>query len=264
MSTKTKMKGLRLMAAGVFCLMSANIMAETSETRQLKADTVYIQRTDTVWIKEEKPTEYPLGLKKENRWNNFFLMADVGAGVFQGDHNEDAKFLDRVYWAGSVGVGKWIVPLLGVRIGMDWEKTKVNYNGWDKNGVYQADLHGAEPYYKVNGFRTMQYNTYNFHADLLVNLSSLVTRHHTRRIYDCIPYIGFGCITTWNEPKASSFCLSVGLLNSFRLCDFLDANLDIHIRRFSDKLNSFELGNKNEGNAYVGVGLTYHFTKKGF
>lgn len=239
---------------------------ERSRQARLAAgrDTIVIAHVDTLWIgyiaeRDSLKPERPLGLNKEHRWRNWFLTAGVGPAIFQGDHNSDAKYFDRIYPAFSLQMGKWIYPLIGIRAGVNLDVVHSFYNDFQ-------DIHHSERYTKRPWLMSrMHYASWNFHADLMINLSSLIWRPYSKRIYSLIPYGGVGCIATWDQPwfdYATSW--NVGVLNSFRVAESWDINLDIRLKKFADHFNGYGQGRTMEGMTNVSIGATWYFTKRGF
>ena len=235
---------------------------ERERQRRLRKDTVYISRVDTLWMRPKADTlkpERPFGLNKQHRWRNWFITFAGGPAIFQGDHNSDAVYKDRIYPAFSLQLGKWIYPIVGLRAGVNLDLVHNYYND------YVSDLHSSERYAKRPWLSRMEYKAWNFHADLMINLSALMWRPYNKRIYNLIPYVGVGCIVNWDQPYfdyATSW--NVGVLNSFRVCERLDINLDIRLKKFADHFNGYRQGRSMEGMTNLSIGATWHFTKRGF
>lgn len=240
-------------------------------------DTVYIQRTDTIWVMKADTLkeERPFGLNKANRWNNWFVSLSGGPAIFQGDHNADARWKDRIYPAFDLTFGKWIYPALGVRAGVNLDMIHNYYNAYDPSNdlaaKYGKFVHGAspnEPYKHNNGLFKMRYNAWNFHADVMLNVSSFIWRPYNRRVWNLIPYVGVGCITTWDKGDQDwfnyAFDWNVGVLNSFRVAEHFDINIDLRLKQFSDKFNCFRQGRSMEGTTNLMIGATWYINKRGF
>lgn len=222
-----------------------------------RTDTVYITRTDTVWMEAPLDPETPFGLNKVNRWRNWFVQVGAGAGVFQGDHNEDAKYGDRIFTTANLSLGKWIYPAFGLRAGVDLDVVRMMYNGapgYHFDGNY-------EPNSRLN---KMAFNAWNFRMDAMFNLSSLIWRPYDKRILNIIPYVGVGYMAVWDEPFEHSLSLNAGLMASVRLAEHLDLNLDLRLKEFDDELNTYKQGRSRDGIADLSLGLTWYFTKRGF
>lgn len=232
---------------------------EVKERIIYERDTVFIDRTDTLFmaVVDSLKPERPFGLNKEHRWQNWFVNVGGGPAIFQGDHNIDAVYKDRIYPQFNFSLGKWIYPALGVRMGVDYDKVHLFYNS-------MVPIHYAGLYEKRPWLSKMKYDTFNFRFDVMLNLSSFWWRPYKKRFWSCIPFVGIGYIVTWDEPFGDSMSLNFGLLNSFRISEMIDLNLEIRSKRFSDKMNTYIQGHKDEGMTYIGVGFTWHFTKRGF
>lgn len=250
-----------------------------AEMARHKVDTVVIHHTDTVLVNpfgECNKPERPFGLNKCNRWKNWFITAGVGPAIFQGDHNAESKFKDRLYPAFDLSVGKWFYPAIGVRAGVNLDVLHSYYNANANRpnplaGKYGEFVHGASPdnpYKDAHWLYKMTYNSFNFHADVMFNFSSLVVSPYYRRFWNIIAYGGIGCITKWDYGHHDWFNYAVswnaGLLNSFRVSERIDINLDLRLKMFDDDFNCFRQGRGLEGITNLMVGLTWHFTERGF
>ena len=250
-----------------------------AEMQRHRTDTIYISRVDTLWIATPEDTlkqERPFGLNKANRWRNWFITFGGGPAIFQGDHNVDAVWKDRLYPAFDLSIGKWVFPALGVRAGVNLDHVHSYYNA---NADYPNELawnygefvHGAspnEPYEERPWLYRMDYNTWNFHADLMVNFSSFMWAPYDRRIWNLIGYAGVGCIATWDNGERDWFnyatCWNVGILNSFRVAEHFDINIDLRLKKFSDDFNCWRQGRSMDGMTSLMIGGTWYFTRRGF
>ncbi len=244
-----------------------------------RVDTIVLSHVDTLWIAQEQDTlkpERPFGLNKEHLWHNWFFTVGFGPGIFQGDHNIDAVWADRLYPVLNFGAGKWIIPALGLRamVNLDWVHNYYNANLNYPNPLanyYGEFVHGAspsEPYSERPWLYRMDYRSWNFHADVMVNFSSLIWRPYNRRIWNLIGYAGVGCIATWDHGNRDWFnyatSWNVGIMNSFRVAEHFEINLDFHLKKFSDDYNCFRQGRSKDGITNLTIGGTWYFTKRGF
>lgn len=249
-----------------------------------RTDTIYVVHKDTVWIVppvDSLREETPFGLDKSHRWRNWFVQVGVGPAIFQGDHNVDAEWKDRLYPAFNFRIGKWVYPALGFRAGVDLDKVHSYYNAnakhpnplafKDGKEYYGEFVHGAssdKPYDKASWLYRMDYNAWNFHADVLVNFSSIMWAPYYRRFWNLIGYAGVGCISTWDNGAHDWFnyttSLNVGILNSFRITEHFDLNIDLHLKKFDDDFNCFRQGRGMDGITNLTIGGTWYFTKRGF
>ena len=207
--------------------------------------------------------ERPFRLNRAHRWYNWFLTFEGGPSIFQGDHNVDAPYRKCIYPTFTASLGKWLYPAIGVRATVDYDIVHSYFN--PDASDWQQMVHHAAIYNERPWLYRMHYNAWNFHGDLLLNLSSFMWTPYNRRIWNLIPYVGLGCIVNWDQPWFNyGMCWDLGVINSFRVCEQLDINLDIRVKKFPDDFNKFIQGRDNEGMINFMIGATWHFTKRGF
>lgn len=199
-------------------------------------------------------------------WDNWFVSAGFGGQVLFGNHDKQVKFFDRVAPALDIAVGKWFTPGIGVRL---------MYSGLSVKGATQKEGHGEFPAHSTgvdvpgkggDGYWLMKqkFNFYNLHLDALFNMSNILCGYNEKRVYNCTPYIGLGWARVWESPQSMEVSANVGVLNSFRLNDALNLNLDIRGAYMSDRFDG-ELGGRwGEGVWSATVGLTYRFKQRGW
>jgi outer membrane protein OmpA-like peptidoglycan-associated protein len=157
---------------------------------------------------------------------------------------------------------KWITPVFGTRVGFgglgftDYFLTANDQRNGNDDGTEN----------KVDYFV--------IHADFLANLTNWICGYKSDRFYNAIGFIGVGYA---NSSKGddnyaysghnNEWCMPVGLLNRFRLCDAWSINLELRdfvVRQEFD--NSVKRGAVKEeklGNILsVTAGLTYRFPSK--
>ena len=199
-------------------------------------------------------------------WDNWFVSGGFGGQVLFGNHDKQVKFFDRIAPALDIAVGKWFTPGIGVRL---------MYSGLSVKGATQKEGHGEFPTHSTgvdvpgkggDGYWLMKqkFNFYNLHLDALFNMSNILCGYNEKRVYNCTPYIGLGWARVWESPQSMEVSANVGILNSFRLNDALNLNLDIRGAYVSDRFDG-ELGGRwGEGVWSATVGLTYRFKQRGW
>lgn len=199
-------------------------------------------------------------------WDNWFVSAGFGGQVLFGNHDKQVKFLDRIAPALDIAVGKWFTPGIGVRL---------MYSGLSVKGATQKEGHGEFPTHSTgvdvpgkggDGYWLMKqkFDFYNLHLDALFNMSNILCGYNEKRVYNCTPYVGLGWARVWESPQSMEVSANVGILNSFRLNDALNLNLDIRGAYVSDRFDG-ELGGRwGEGIWSATVGLTYRFKQRGW
>ncbi len=211
-------------------------------------------------------------------WNNWFINANGGAQIFLGDLDKYMKFGDRIAPAIDASVGKWFTPGIGVQ---------VSYSGFKLKGTYMDAYQAAhwktneraELRKKYEGNATLYKQDaefFNFHADVLFNLSNLLCGYNEKRFYNLIPYVGVGYFHSYghDDNKSNSVSFHAGLINKFRLASRWDLNLTLRGSIFDDDVDGEISGwtingqdGQNEdfdGMAGVTLGLTYRIGKQGW
>ena len=226
--------------------------------------TAWAQETQTVQNGDFTETvEYSTDKFKveTNRfWSNWFVSAGGGVNLYFGDHDKQVKFGKRLAPAVDVAIGKWFTPGIGVRFA---------YSGLSVKGATQTGIHSTGEEVPGKGgygywLTKQKFNFFNFHLDAMFNVSNLLFGYNPNRVYSLSPYVGLGVMKTNDTPKATEIAGHFGLLNSFRLCDALDLNLDIRGTLVSDAFDGEAYGRGGEGMLTATVGLTYKFKKRGW
>lgn len=226
--------------------------------------TAWAQETQTVQNGDFTETvEYSTDKFKveTNRfWSNWFVSAGGGVNLYFGDHDKQVKFGKRLAPAVDVAIGKWFTPGIGVRFA---------YSGLSVKGATQTGIHSTGEEVPGKGgygywLTKQKFNFFNFHLDAMFNMSNLLFGYNPNRVYSLSPYVGLGVMKTNDTPKATEIAGHFGLLNSFRLCDALDLNLDIRGTLVSDAFDGENAGRGGEGMLSATVGLTYKFKKRGW
>ena len=194
-------------------------------------------------------------------WDNWFVSLGGGATVMFGDYDSAGSFGKRISPTLNVAVGKWFTPGLGLRLQYSGLQAKGAVPG--DNGMNYADglasaaqLGGA--YYK------QKFNYMNLHADAMFNLMALFGGYNPDRVYELIPYAGFGFTHSYSTPHRHSMSVNGGLINRFRVSDAFDINLELSIAGFEDKFDAGIGGKGYDGVVSATVGVTYRFAKRGF
>lgn len=192
--------------------------------------------------------------------SNWFVSVGAGGQVYFGDHDRQCKFGDRIAPALDIAVGKWFTPGIGVRL---------TYSGLQFKGATQTGIHdeGVEvPGKGGHGYwlHKQKFPFGNVHADVLFNLNNLIRGYSDTRVWSISPYVGVGYARVYEKPKTNEVTANLGLLNSFRLCRFLDLNLDIHSFIVNDGFDGEVGGYTGEGALSVSLGLTYKFAPRGW
>lgn len=200
-----------------FLMLIAAFMCSIVMNAQAVAETT----TDTI----EYPAEYPVkanSVQTNNFWSNWFVGVSGGSQVSIGGAGD--SFSDMGLDFGThvptvtVNVGKWFTPVFGA-------KANFNLGHWAAVDAVDYDVNA-----QLGG---------SAYADLMLNLSSWVGKYGKQHVYECVPYVGFGRITTQDACQTDSWktqywSWNVGLDNQFRVANRLLVDLDLYMRRFNE------------------------------
>lgn len=221
------------------------------------------EQTDSISIAGVPDTLYSANKYKVETntfWNNCFVSVGGGAQIFFSDHNKQLKFGHRLSPALDVAVGKWFTPGLGLR---------VMYSGLSAKGATQNEAHsngkpiGDKPW-QGYWLKESKFDFFNLHADVMFNFSNLFFGYNEDRVWNCSPYIGLGWGRVWDAPQSKEVTANIGVMNSFRVTDALDINLDVRGMYTHDRFDGEEGGRSGDGLLSVTVGLTYRFKQRGW
>lgn len=190
------------------------------------------------------------------KFDSWFASAHVGAQSFVGDHDKQESFGKRITPNFGVSVGKWID---GTNFG-----ARVNVNGGSIKGLTQNTALAINP---ENGYvigdphrlYDQKFNYIHAHADLLFHWSNDAYGVDLGRFYNVIPYAGVGVMSAINQQKVTKLSVNVGAIQSLRITDNWDINLDIKGNIVGDKFDGEIGGNNFEGRVAATIGLTYSF-----
>lgn len=177
-------------------------------------------------------------------WKNWFVQANASYNYFSmdedhGHHLEKGLFKSfRTNFGASFAFGKWFCPELGLR-------TKVS-------GIW-----GKLPYLNKN------INYWNLQEQALLNLSNLFCGYNESRVWNLIPYAGFG---TFRNCSANRYSMgySFGVLNTFRLCRRISLNVDVYATSAENDFDGYHgdlstTSLKSHDNIFsVELGLTFN------
>lgn len=240
MMKKTLFAALALAAA-------SPVLAQSEQTTQNGDFTETVEYTDDKYKVETN-----------HFWDNWFITLGVGPQMMFGDHDKQIGLGKRISPSLDIAVGKWFTPGIGVRL---------MYNGLSMRGATRwgaAHSTGDQVPGWGSGMYYSKFKYYNLRADVLFNLSNLFCGYRENRIWNSSFYAGVGYMRTWEAPTAGDVTMSAGWLNTFRLCDALDANIDLRASMVDDAIDG-EIGQaKFDGLLGVTVGLTYKFKRRGW
>lgn len=150
--------------------------------------------------------------------DNWFVGAGLGLNlVSDGSYENGGGFGLDIY------VGKWITPSVGLRIGY----TGTNLKVWS-DGITAASP--ASTYDKSEGAYERKTGYMYLHGDVMFDFANIFLGYKDARFWSPIGYVHGGWIREYcgDYPyEGNDFGAGLGLLNNFRLCDRLNATIDI-------------------------------------
>ena len=222
---------------------------------------------------------------------NWFIGIGGGVNQYLGEHDRQMKFMNRLAPAMDIYVGKWFTPSIGFRVaysgGEGYGATNLVTEMVNTNGVPVATDYLSKKFLEENdGYKGdgtdyqalywQKFHMWNIHADFMLNLMNLCGGYK-ERVYNLIPYFGIGYARSYaHKDHENQFCNNrvngmVGLLNSFRLCDALDLNIDFRgvlvPQDFEGELGVRPGGGEtyeSEGYLTATLGLAYKFKPRGW
>ena len=223
--------------------------------------------------------------------DNWSLGIAGGVNHYMGEHDRQMKFINRLAPAMDIYVGKWFTPTLGFRImysGGDFlGATNITTGMINSYGVPVAADYlkqsylDAYPGYKgdgtdYQGLYWQKSHVWNVHIDFMINLMNLIGGYK-ERVYSLSPYFGVGYARSYAHKNIdNSFSNNrvngiLGLLNTFRLGDALDLNIDVRgvmvPEDFEGELGKRPAGGEtyeSEGYLTATLGLAYKFKPRGW
>lgn len=200
---------------------------------------------------------------QNNVSSNWFVSGGANYNMFytgqeKGLDNRPSLFDNSRSTMGlSVAVGKWISPNFGLRTKFSgiWGR----YVTPDATGNLKNKSNNAYKYWGVQ-------------EQLLFNVSNLLYGYNDNRLYNLIPYVGFG-MTRNMTGNDNAHGWSAGLYNTFKVNRRLAVYLDLGMNLSDDRIfNAAQTNHQDYGTTFAGldrnftleVGVTYHIGRMGW
>ena len=185
-------------------------------------------------------------------WSNWYVSggADFNAAYTSEEQlgNKNPFSVDRGTFGFNLAVGKWFTPVIGLR---------TKFQGvWSKQ-VISSDLHHA-------------YKYLNLHEDVTFNLSNLFGGYREERIWNFIPYVGWGVARNMSA-NHYDVSFNAGLLNNFRINQKVSVFVDLYYNSMDGSFDHAQVDPWASYNKFamrhsdkmlgLSVGVTYHIGK---
>jgi outer membrane protein OmpA-like peptidoglycan-associated protein len=188
--------------------------------------------------------------KKNKAGDNWFISIAGGGSILIGDDNGEASFSKRLNFNPQLSFGKWFNPYVAFRV----QLTGGPIVGFD------ADRTAPTLFKQNNVF-------FGSHADLLIDVTNLLTPYREDRVFRLIPWVGMGYAQRFqnqNIPRTESPTLNGGLLTAFRLSKRVDLNLELQGSLLNEDFNRIYKYHLTDFIAQGTVGLTFKLGKTDF
>lgn len=210
---------------------------------------------------QQQPQANKYGPYLTNKFfDNWFISAGGGVQVLYGEFDTEASFGKRLAPAIDISLGKWITPSIGLRA----QYAGLSAKGVTKNSTAKF-ITGTSS--DLPGYYDEEFSLFNFHGDVLWNISNTIGGYRMDRTWEFIPFLGVGYAKSWKEnvnPQYKEASATAGLINKLRLSDALNLNLELRVLMVNDRFDGFEIGQGIEEIVSATVGFTYNFANRGF
>lgn len=201
--------------------------------------------------------------------DNWFITAEGGANIYFSPGDVHRDWQDRWAPAASIYAGKWFSPIIGVRVGASWLKTKGLSEHAGNIGV-----HPELP--TVNGHYRQYFNEIGGVADVMLNLTNWFGGYKPNRVWNLSFYAGGGGYWTFVKKYDSNgkdlgykyanekvLAVRAGIINSFNVSKQVQLSLDLRFTAIDNHMDeSVYAWNKTAYDAAAFVGVTYLFPKR--
>jgi len=185
--------------------------------------------TRVVEVAEVPVSKY--SVETNSFWDNWFISLNGGAQFSYLYPEGPQTFKDRITFSGMVSAGKWFTPGMGLRLALNGYK----FQGYDEKNDYA-----------------------NLHLDALMNVTNMIMGYNPDRVYNLIPYIGFGGVRNFDH-NSYVFGLNAGLLHSFRLSDSWGLNIEMSALMADKNMDDVIGAKRGFDNLFsLMVGVTYN------
>ena len=168
---------------------------------------------------------------------NWFISFDGNIDWWKGSAQYPVGNYNAIQWAkpdfgGSINVGKWINHKLAIRLSYDINGAK----SWNNNTGVNCGHHWMFPEDWAGGeWHLNQFIYHNLHIDGMFSPVDFFQGYYNpNRIYTPVIYAGMGgaCVSenilvSMSQHRDYEMSFDAGLINNFRLNDYLDLHLDL-------------------------------------
>lgn len=209
--------------------------------------------------------------------DNWWIEVDGGAGVLMSTWDSKQDFGKRLGLKGQLAVGKWFSPLLGIRIGGEFNQMIGVTN---KYGLGYRPWNHVIGNYEGTTLRPSKFNNIGGFGDVMFNATNWICGYKPGRFYNAIVYAGMGIhwvfeheVTgaesrgdDWkysggnDEAHSRNLSARFGLLNQFNINKNWAINLDLRFEMLQEHTDGAGHKTWNEYPSAL-IGVAYKFNK---
>ena len=235
----------------MFLLAAASLSSVAFAQQKINSQNVLVG--ESVDVMEVPVDKYKV--ETNHFFDNWFFSVGGGAQVLFGDQSDLGKFKKRIAPALQISIGKWFTPGLGLRL---------QYSGLQSKSFSSEPSAYSKPHMLSEGYYQDKFNYMNLHGDILFNVSNMIAGYNEDRIYDFVPFVGFGFAHSYDAPRRNSLAFNFGIINTFHLASAWDLNLELYGMGTENKFDGKTTSKGPDFMAGATVGITYKFPQRGF
>lgn len=219
---------------------------------------------------QEFTSEYPTSRRDENgkvirsgyitnEWyDNWVISVDGGATTYT------SSLSDNMFTpAFDISVTKWAMPAMAFRFGVQGFQGKEGLDSYTPQ--FNFNNHSPFPWDSKNNALSWDY--FYAHADLIWSATNSFLGYKYNRFWNIAPYLQGGYQRMF-DPDAyktnydREAVIGAGILNTFRITDRININIDLRASNFSGRFHALKGGRVTELTAMAG--LSFNIFKPGW
>ncbi len=244
----------KLIFIQLVAIVTMLLFVNAAQAQQKTFENLEVITTSTI----DSTTDKGVYIAPKSFWHNMYVSASIGTNVYVGESDRFGPLSGSLAPTIEIAVGKWITPVVGLRLQYTGYKAKgytANADGLGVNGTIVNDKYYPESW-------DFAYT----HGNLLINLSNAIGGYKEDRTYSFIPYVGWGFMVSgdFDEMELAG---SFGLLNNIRITPSWTLQVDLKGTIVNDRFDdesSYPQNLRFDGLASASIGATYNFKPRGW
>lgn len=189
-------------------------------------------------------------------FDNWYSSAGGGINLYEGEEDNQGKLGKRLAPTWDLSLGKWITPTVGVRM---------QYTGGEAKGNTSLISDFMRPGKTYKGLYREKFRMNVIHADFMWNATHAICGYNSERVWNIIPFAGFGVAQSHgNGNRNNEFVAAAGILNTFRVSNRIDINLEARQLIMKDNQDGVVYGKRVDGMTSLTAGVSIKLGKTGF